>query len=191
MVEIWKDIKGYEGLYQVSNLGRVKSLERYRKNHNKLQKVEEKIKNMRQDKQGYLLIDLYKGNKAKTIRVHRLVAETFLKNADNKETVNHIDGNKLNNRIDNLEWSTFKEQNEHFYLNNLKSKENIDKAIKAMNKANSKKVKCLNTGEIYASASEAGRMKNIHGSSIMACCRGARKSAGKDKDNKPLYWIYI
>lgn len=191
MVEIWKDIEGYEGLYQVSNLGRVKSLERYRKNHNKLQKIEEKIKKTRQDKQGYLLVDLYKNNKIKTVRVHRLVAKAFIENIDNKETVNHIDGNKHNNRIDNLEWCTFKEQNKHLYLNELKPKESIDKAIKAMNKVNSKKVMCLNTGEIYISASEAGRVKNIHGSSIMACCRGVRKSAGKDKNNNPLHWIYV
>ena len=60
-----------------------------------------------------------------------------------------------------------------------------------MNKASAKEVKCLNTGEIYISASEAGRIKNIHKSSIMACCRGVRKSAGKDENNNSLCWVYI
>lgn len=191
MVEVWEDIKGYEGLYQISNLGRVKSLGRHRRNHGKLQKVEEKIKNVRMDTQGYLLTDLYKDNKQKTVRVHRLVAETFICNEECKETVNHIDGNKLNNTVENLEWSTFKEQNEHFYRNNLKKEENIKKAVIAMNKANSKKVKCLNTGEIYNSASEAARDKGVSPSLVMGCCRGVRKSAGKDKNMNPLHWMYI
>lgn len=156
-----------------------------------MQIVEEKIKGARADSQGYLLTDLYKDNKQKTIRIHRLVAETFIFNAECKETVNHIDGNKKNNTVENLEWSTFKEQNEHFYKNNLKTKENIEKAVKAMNKASSKKVKCLNTGEIYNSASEAAREKGVSPSLVMGCCRGVRKSAGKDEKMNPLRWIYI
>ncbi len=191
MKETWKDIVGYEGLYQVSNFGRVKSLERYRSNHGKQQLISESIKSTRKDKQGYLLLDLYKDNKQKTVRVHRLVAEHFLNNPDNKETVNHIDGNKENNNVMNLEWSTFKEQNEHLYKNNLKSKKNIDKAVKAMNKAQAKKVKCLNNGVIYESASEAARTVGISGSLIMRCCRGERKSAGKDENMNALHWIYI
>ena len=191
MEEVWKDIKGFEGLYQVSNLGRVKSLERYRSNHSKLQKVEEKIKSTREDAQGYLLVDLYKDNKQKTVRVHRLVAEAFIPNIENKETVNHLDGDKSNNKVNNLEWATFKEQNEHFYKKNLKSEKNIQKAVKAMNKANAKKTRCLNTGEIYKSASEAGRQIGISGSAIMRCCRGESKSAGKDENGKPLKWEYV
>lgn len=191
MEERWKDIVGYEGLYQVSNLGRVKSLERYRNNHGKQQLVPESIKSTRKDKQGYLLLDLYKDNKQKTIRIHRLVAEHFIENPDNKETVNHIDGNKENNIVVNLEWATFKEQNKHFYSHNLKSKDNINKAVKAMNKAQAKKVKCLNNGMIYESASEAGRAIEVSGSLIMRCCRGECKSAGKDENMSPLHWIYI
>ena len=189
--EIWKDIKGYEGLYQVSNFGRVKSLERYRENHSKLQKVEEKIKATRKDSQGYLLIDLYKDNKQKTVRVHRLVAEAFIPNEDGKQTVNHRDGNKENNKVSNLEWATFKEQNHHFYKKNLKSPKNIEKAVKAMNRATSKKTRCINTGVVYESASEAGRKLGIHASSIMRCCRGESKSAGKHENGEPLKWEYV
>jgi len=191
MMEIWKDINGYEGLYQVSNLGRVKSLERYKQNHSKLQLIPEKIKSKRIDAQGYELVDLYNKSKQKTIRVHRLVAETFISNYGNEDTVNHKDGNKTNNKVVNLEWASFEEQNKHFYKHNLKSEENIKKAVKAMNKAQSKPVKCLNNGKVYESASEAAREIGVSGSLVMRCCRGEGKSAGKDKDNNPLHWVYI
>jgi hypothetical protein len=191
MKETWVDIEGYEELYSISTLGRVKSLERYRQNHGRLQKVESKIKSTRKDKQGYVLLDLYKDNKPKTVRVHRIVAEAFIPNPNNKETVNHIDGDKSNNNINNLEWASAKEQNEHFYKRNLKSKENIEKAVKAMNKVQSKKVKCLNDETVYESVSEAARQIGITGSLIARCCRGERKSAGKDKNMNPLRWIYL
>ena len=190
-MEKWLDIKGYEGLYQVSNLGEVKSLERFRKNHTKNQIVEEKIRKTRKDVQGYLLLDLYKNNVPKTIRVHRLVAEAFIPNIDNKETVNHIDGDKSNNAVENLEWSSFKEQNVHFYKNKLKSDANIEKAVKAMNKASSKKTRCINTGLIYDSASEASRSVGVSASLIMRVCRGERNSAGKDINGIPLKWEYF
>lgn len=190
-MEIWKDIKDYEGLYQVSNTGKVKSLQRHKKNHTKIQIVEEKIKNTRKDRQGYLLLDLYKDNKQKTIRVHRVVAETFIPNPENKETVNHMDGDKRNNEVKNLEWSSFKEQNIHFYEKKLKTDESIEKAIKAMNKASSKKTKCLSDGVIYSSASEASRAAGVSASLIMRVCRGERKTAGKDENGNPLRWEYV
>lgn len=190
-MEIWKDIEGYESLYQVSDQGRVKSVERYRKNHSKTQIVHEKIKSSRKDPQGYLMVDLYKNNKAKTIRVHRLVAMAFIHNEFEKETVNHIDGNKENNKVCNLEWSTFEEQNKHFYKHNLKSEENIKKAVKAMNKAQAKVVKCLNNDVIYESIAEAARKVGISPSLISMCCKGKRKSAGKNSQGQPLRWVYM
>ena len=94
MEEIWKDKKGYEGHYQVSNWGRVKSI--------KFGK--EKILKLIKDKDGYLQVTLCKNNIKKVYKVHRLVAEAFIDNTDNLPQVNHKDENKLNNNVDNLEW---------------------------------------------------------------------------------------
>jgi hypothetical protein len=108
MKEIWKDIKGYEGLYQVSNLGGVKRIERYNikkcryGNYCKLL-LKEKIIFGCLDKNGYYKTSLSKNKIKKTFRINRLVAQTFLDNPENKPQVNHKDGNKLNNNITNLE----------------------------------------------------------------------------------------
>ena len=111
MEEIWKDIKGYEGYYQVSNLGRVKSLERYievhRQDGDRMQYQPEVIMSQIVNFCGYLIICLRKPReKRKKFMVHRLVAQAFIPNPKNKEQVNHIDGNKQNNCVDNLEWAT-------------------------------------------------------------------------------------
>lgn len=118
MTEVWKDIEGYEGLYQVSNMGRVKSLERYVQNNlgmqHKLEKMKEPSERRRKDGlQGYFALQLYKDNKGKNCYIHRLVAETFIENPDHKETVNHINGDKHDNRAENLEWASYAENNRH------------------------------------------------------------------------------
>jgi len=102
-MEEWRKIEGYEGLYQVSNLGRVKSL-MYGK---------EKILKGGINPYGYHFVILNKYPIKKNMKVHRLVAKAFIPNSDNKPEVNHIDGNKLNNNIHNLEWNTRKENNSH------------------------------------------------------------------------------
>lgn len=98
-MEEWRDIKEYEGLYQISNYGRVKKLLKYGK---------EKIQIAATDKDGYKIIRLWNGNKLKTHKVHRLVATAFLKNPNNYPQVNHKDEDKSNNRVSNLEWMTLK-----------------------------------------------------------------------------------
>lgn len=117
MEEIWKDIEGYEGLYQVSNLGNVKSL-RKRIDKGKCHRhFDEKILKPIETNRGYLRVKLCKDRKIKKIRVHRLVAEAFIKRPELE--VNHIDGNKKNNKVENLEWVTQRENKQHAWITGL------------------------------------------------------------------------
>ena len=110
-MEEWKAIKGYEGLYEVSNLGRVKSLERKVKHPIVREKtIKEKILKYNIDNNGYLYVTLYKDGKSKSFKVHRLVAIAFIPNPNNKPDIDHINTNKKDNRIENLRWVT-KEEN--------------------------------------------------------------------------------
>ena len=116
MEEIWIDIKGYEGLYQVSNLGRVKSLERIASQGKRGQRsIGEKIKTPRPNKKGYLKVMLSKDNIQKGYFVHRLVGIAFLENKDMKPQINHKDGDVTNNCVNNLEWSTQSENMQHAF----------------------------------------------------------------------------
>lgn len=106
MKEIWKDINGYEGIYQISNLGNVKSLDRYVnsaiKNNSKVKRKGQLLKPKLN--QGYYEVSLIVGNNRKWFKVHRLVAEAFIPNPNNYPQINHKDEIKTNNRVDNLEW---------------------------------------------------------------------------------------
>ena len=118
MEEIWKDIPGYENKYRISNLGRV-----YSSCSNKIL-YQWKMRN------GYYSVGLSEHGKVHTTLVHRLVAEAFLPNPDKLPCVNHIDGDKTNNNVDNLEWCTSKENNQHAYKNNLGNY--VEKSSKAL-----------------------------------------------------------
>ena len=167
MNEIWKDIVGYEGLYQISNLGRVKSL--------KFGK--EKIMNSLKNSNGYLSICLSKGGIQKRYFIHRLVALVFIPNPDNKPCVDHINGIRTDNRVNNLRWCTNKE-NQNFPLarkNNSIAHINHPKKSKAVLQID--KV----TGKIikeYLSTMEAARQLGIDQSSISKCCNGKLKTTG-------------
>lgn len=125
-MEEWRDIPGYKGLYQVSNLGRIKSLidKKYDLNEKVVKIINrEKILKQNLTKKGYCSVKLYKDDKSKNYVVHRLVAEAFIPNIDNKPQVNHIDGNKLNNCVSNLEWNTNEENfNNAIKINLIKTK---------------------------------------------------------------------
>lgn len=105
--EIWKDIKGYEGLYQISNFGNVKSLaRRVNCGDNKTRLKQERILKNTLDNHGYLTTSLCDNRKKEKYLIHRLVAEVFIPNPNNLPQVNHIDENKTNNNVENLEWCT-------------------------------------------------------------------------------------
>lgn len=121
--EIWKDIEGYEGYYQVSNYGNIKSLSRIiysekRSNY----KTKEKVLRQSNTTTGYKKVELVKEGIKKSYKVHRLVATAFIPNPENKPEVNHIDGNKINNYIENLEWVTSSENSIHAYETGLNPK---------------------------------------------------------------------
>ena len=128
MTEIWKDIQGYEGFYQISNLGNVKSLERVvDKGNGILQHRKERIMNKRESVDGYYIAKLNVNKKSTSIAVHILVARHFIDNPNNYPEVNHKDCNRKNNQVDNLEWCTHQQNVEHSkQLGHYKTKSGCD-----------------------------------------------------------------
>lgn len=113
--EEWRDVSGYEGMYQVSNLGRLKSLERYvRHSANNISLKKEHIFNVGISNKSLIAI-LSKEGTSKGYLIYRLVAKAFIPNPENKPEVNHIDGNRMNNKVTNLEWATRSENEKHAY----------------------------------------------------------------------------
>ena len=129
MSEEWRDVAGYEDLYQVSSEGRVKSLERKLPHWRGGEQIKkERILKPDVSQDGYLRVGLYAGGKRKRFRVHRLVCEAFHENPDGKPCVNHIDENKTNNCASNLEWCTSSENNNHG-TRNERSAKNRSKSV--------------------------------------------------------------
>lgn len=138
--EVWRPVVGYESCYVVSNKGRVKGLRRIRKSKGDSTSVSrEKMKESWENADGYLLVSLYNGPKQNVTAVHRIVATAFLPNPENKEQVNHIDGNKKNNCVENLEWIT--------------NQENMDHSIRTGIRAPERRypIRCIDTGEKFTS----------------------------------------
>lgn len=180
---VWRPIKGYEGLYEVSNCGEIRSLH------------SNKVKKQNVCKNGYRYVDLYKNGCGKTLLVHRLVAQAFIDNPFNKRTVNHIDGNKHNNCVSNLEWATYSENAKHAYRLGLKfSTDKQKEATRKMGKRfggksrKGKAVAMLKDGEEvkrFESLHEAARYVGAVPSGICAVCKGRRNTI------KGYEWKYV
>lgn len=165
--EIWKDVVGFENLYKISNYGRLKSL---CSNNNSKAYNKDKIRKVFPNGKNYLSCLIYKNFTKYNRRIHRMVAQAFIPNPNNFPQVNHIDGNKWNNKIDNLEWCTNSENQIHVYKNNLE-KPGLKRTVKQYD---------LNGNYIqtFEYISDATKKLNINCSSIISVCKGKRKTAG-------------
>ena len=171
MEEIWRDIEGYEGCYQVSNIGRVKSFKRW---------AEGRILKPQRDVDSYFYVGLKGSERRNFKKVHRLVASAFISNPESKPQVNHKDGNKTNNIVNNLEWCTNSENQIHAYNNGLQ--------IKTKSRVvNRKKVKCIELNMRFESLTEAASYLNKNGGSyfISKVCKNKNYTA------YGYHWEYI
>ena len=166
--EEWRDIPGYPN-YQVSNIGRVKSIERNVWNGRGYYTLSERIIKPSKDKYGYINVCIYGEYKREKIQVHRLVAKAFLENPNNLPQVNHKDECKTNNNVENLEYCD--------------ARYNVNYGTR--NERISKKVKCIETGKIYPSIIYVERNLGFDKGHICACCLGKRKTCGK------FHWQYV
>lgn len=169
-MEIWKDVVGYEGLYQVSNLGNVRSITRSVPWRFGTKTVAGREMTKRIDKKGYLVVTLSKNNIPKIKKIHRLVACAFIPNKDNLPFINHKDECKENNNANNLEWCNRQ------YNNTYGSR--VERARVKQAKA---VIQCHRNGTLireWESITEASSTLHIHNGSISECCKGKRKTAG-------------
>ena len=177
--EVWKDIKGYKGLYQVSNLGRIKSF------YNK-----EKILKPQENSKGYLRINLNKNNKIKRFFIHRLVAEYFVTKEIGKNIVNHLDCNPHNNKADNLEWTTIKGNHEYMQKlgRNKRTEQWLKKLSQTQRKINGKKVQAISINGVkvlnYETVNDT-KKDGFQPSCVSNCCNKKRLT------HKGYVWTFV
>lgn len=193
MEEIWKPIKDYEGLYEVSNLGNVRSIDREITTWNRYKyiKIKHKGQLLKQHTiKGYKAVGVSKNGKMHNLQLHRLIAKAFILNPNNYPCVNHIDGNKQNNNINNLEWCSYSHN----------TKEAIRLGLKCITDKHREQTRLLglksgkkiaqkdmlgNIIKIFNSGREASLELGISQGNISMCCNGYRKSTGG------YIWEYI
>lgn len=178
--EVWRDVKGYKGLYQISSKGRLKSLSRpVRHARGGFRVTKQRIIEPRKGKRGYFVFTLSKEGQSSQRYAHRLIAIAFIPNPEGKPHINHRNGVKDDNRIKNLEWCTHQENHLHRFraLGYRHSKKVIESTIKK-GYANGKRTRCTETGVIYRSAQEASEKTGIAMTSIARARRGLLKTAG-------------
>ena len=192
MVEIWKDIPGFPG-YQVSNLGNVRSLDRYKVKWNRYKNVRTLLKGRNLKKhilRDYYAVCLWQNGKMYNKQIHRLVAISFLDNKQNLPCINHIDGNKLNNNVSNLEWCSYSYNTKEAYRLGLKKvSQKMLENVKKLGLSSGKKVVQKdfegNIIKTFNSGREASIKTGINQGNISLCCNGKRKSIGG------YLWEYI
>lgn len=173
MDEIWKPIKEYKDLYEVSNTGKVRNIKtKY-------------ILNPYKTNKGYYYANLCINKKSKGIGIHRLVALNFIDNPENKPQVNHINGIKADNRAENLEWVTCSENIIHSYKNGMQRMAWDRELINRNAMKHFKKIKNIEQNIIFNSITEASKSLNINISSISSCLNGRYKTAGG------YHWKYV
>lgn len=176
-METWKDIPAYEGHYQISSLGNVRSVVKWVATANNGKQLRPSCVLKPLNDGNYLRVRLSTFGKTKNIRIHRLLALAFIPNPDNKSQVNHKDGNKLNNSIDNLEWATPAENSNHAYAMGL-TKPRKGENHYAWGKPSSRRVqiKDYSTGVIYNSVAEASAIAGVSRSHLSSMLTGHRKN---------------
>lgn len=181
MNEVWRDIPGLEGRYQASTLGRIKSLSRRVNTWNGYKTIPECVLRAGVGPNGYEHVRIDE----KCRSVHRLVAQTFISNPNNEPQINHLDENKRNNAVNNLEWCSAKKN--VGWGTCIKRRAATQRALghQLNNKGTSKPVLCLSTGISYPSINEAARATGTDPSDIVKVCKGKACTAGG------LKWRYI
>jgi hypothetical protein len=182
-METWKTIPNTNDLYEISDLGRVKSLSREWKSGRGggIVRIQDRYIKPHTHELGYIYVSVRYNKKTKLYFVHRLIAEAFIPNSLGKPNINHKNGAKWDNRIENLEWCTQSENVQHSFDNGFQIPSWLGK--KGKNHHSSKPIKCIENNKMYSCAVDAAKELKINPCHISEVCKGKRKTVGGYKFN--------